>query len=43
MYYEINNDGFIYHDSYIEDYNDDYTINLYSRFPEIFFLYKLKT
>ena len=34
MHYEINNDAYIYEDSYIEDYNDDYTITLYSGFPK---------
>ena len=37
MHYEINNDAFIYEDCYNEDYNDDYTITLYSYFPENFF------
>ena len=36
MFYEINNDAFIYEDSYNEDYNDDYTIKLYSQFSENF-------
>ena len=39
MFYEINNDAFIYEDSYIEDYknDDDYIITLYLRFSEDFF------
>jgi len=37
MLYDINNKAFIYEDSYDEDYNDDYTITLCSRFPENFY------
>ena len=37
MHYEINNDAFIYEDSYNEVYNDDYTIHLISGFAENFY------
>ena len=38
MFYKINNDAFIYEDSYNEDYinDDDYKITPYSNFPENF-------